>query len=57
MRRVVHVAAIERHYSDLGVAEGSCDVHGVYHVARASLAMGLPMECIFCRAEERAAAS
>lgn len=56
VRRTVHVAPIEQHYADLGVSEGCCDVHGVFHIARASLAMGVALTCPWCREESRAAA-
>lgn len=49
VRRTVHVAPIEQHYADLGVSEGRCDVHGVFHIARASLAMGWALTCPWCR--------
>lgn len=49
VRRTVHVAPIEQHYADLGVSEFVCPVHGVYHVARASLAMRASPDCYWCR--------
>lgn len=54
VRRTVHVAPIEQHYADLGVSEFVCPVHGVYHVARASLAMRAPTDCYWCRADAAA---
>lgn len=54
VRRTTHVAPVEQHYADLGVAEFVCPVHGTYHVARASLAYGASSDCYWCRADAAA---
>lgn len=54
VRRTVHVAPIEQHYIDLGVSEGCCESHGVFHTARASLVQGAALTCPWCREERRA---